>query len=409
MKSYAVFKFRDFSFYLIARLFFLFGLQMQIVIVSWQVYKYTKDPLALGLIGLSEVIPFLITSLIGGMAADKYDRKKLIIFATSGYLFCVLFLLLMSFDFQTVYNQYGVLPVYGVIFLTGICRGFLSPAQNAFMSQLVPKEFYMYSASWNSVIWDIAAVGGPAAGGLIYGFTQSDSIPYICVFSISAVEVFFFSLMHKKPMPVRTDYAEPLKQKLFAGVRFVWSNQIMLSALTLDMFAVLFGGAIALLPAFADKILHCGPEGLGFLRASPSIGAIIMALITSIYPVRKHAGKKMLWSVAGFGLCMISFALSENYFLSFGILMLSGMFDFVSVVVRHTTLQLYTPDDMRGRVSAVNGIFIGTSNELGAFESGLAARLLRLQLSVVLGGLVTLGVVGVTAVKAPKLRELELE
>ena len=158
MKSYAVFKFRDFSFYLIARLFFLFGLQMQIVIVSWQVYKYTKDPLALGLIGLSEVIPFLITSLIGGMAADKYDRKKLIIFATSGYLFCVLFLLLMSFDFQTVYNQYGVLPVYGVIFLTGICRGFLSPAQNAFMSQLVPKEFYMYSASWNSVIWDIAAV-----------------------------------------------------------------------------------------------------------------------------------------------------------------------------------------------------------------------------------------------------------
>ena len=183
----------------------------------------------------------------------------------------------------------------------------------------------------------------------------------------------------------------------------------MLSALTLDMFAVLFGGAIALLPAFADKILHCGPEGLGFLRASPSIGAIIMALITSIYPVRKHAGKKMLWSVAGFGLCMISFALSENYFLSFGILMLSGMFDFVSVVVRHTTLQLYTPDDMRGRVSAVNGIFIGTSNELGAFESGLAARLLRLQLSVVLGGLVTLGVVGVTAVKAPKLRELELE
>lgn len=409
MKSYDVFRFRDFSFYLIARLFFLFGLQMQVVIVSWQVYKYTKDPLALGFIGLAEVLPFLVTSLIGGMAADKYNRKNLILLATSGYLVSVLCLLLMSFNFASIYQVWGVLPIYGVIFITGICRGFLSPASNAFMAQLVPKEYYMYSASWNSVIWDIAAVGGPAAGGLIYGFTKSDSIPYICVFCISFVGVVFFSMMRKKPMPVRTDYGEPLRQKLFAGVHFVLGNQIMLSALTLDLFAVLFGGAIALLPAFADKVLHCGPEGLGFLRASPSIGAIAMALITSVYPVRKHAGKKMLWSVGGFGICMILFALSENYFLSFAILMLSGMLDFVSVVVRHTTLQLYTPDEMRGRVSAVNGIFIGTSNELGAFESGLAARLLRLQLSVVLGGLVTLGVVGVTAIKAPKLRELELE
>lgn len=409
MKSYAVFRFRDYSFFLIARLFFLFGLQMQVVIVAWQVYKYTKDELALGLIGLSEVIPFLITSLIGGMAADKYSRKKLILLATSGYLFCVLCMLAMSFDFPNIYQKAGMWPVYGVIFLTGICRGFLSPAQNAFMAQLVPKDYYMYSSSWNSVVWDISAVGGPAVGGLIYGFSQSDTTPYLWVFGISLIGVLFFSMMRSRPLPERMDDNEPLRQKLFAGVSFVWNHQILLSALTLDMFAVLFGGAIALLPAFADKVLQCGPEGLGFLRAAPSIGAICMALVTSLYPVKKHAGKKMLWCVAGFGLSMIFFALSENYYLSFALLICSGMFDFVSVIVRHTTLQLYTPEEMRGRVSAVNGIFIGTSNELGAFESGLAARLFRLQLSVVLGGLATLGVVGITAYKAPELRQLELE
>lgn len=404
--AYAALRISDFRWFLSARFLLTFAVQMQSVIVGWQIYQLTHDALSLGMIGLAEAIPFLSIALFAGHVADKVNRKKIILLATTAFFFCAVALLLLSTHTLEVFKLVGVWPIYSVIFLTGLARGFIFPAMSAFSAQLIPKELFGNSSTWNSVTWHIAAVSGPAIGGLVYGFFGI--VPaYSLVVCFTFLSVVSFAFIKNRPLPIST-ITETIGQSLTAGLRFVFSNQIVLSAISLDMFAVFFGGAVSILPIFADEILHIGAQGLGFLRAAPAIGSIAMSFALAHWPPFKHAGRNLLIGVAGFGLMMIAFALSRNFYLALGILMLSGAFDNISVVIRGTIIQLFTPDEMRGRVSSVNSIFIGSSNELGSFESGLAAKLLTLVPSIIFGGVMTLGVVATVYAVAPKLRKLKL-
>jgi MFS family permease len=274
------------------------------------------------------------------------------------------------------------------------------------MAQIVPRELYPNSSTWNSTVWHIAAITGPAIGGLLYGFAGMH-IAYIFVLVFAVISLSFFLGTRSVPLPVKLK-KEGMVQSLTEGVRFVFRQQILLGAMTLDMFGVLFGGAVAMLPVFAAEVLNTGPQGLGVLRAAPAVGAVLMSMILAYHPPLKNTGYKLYAGVAGFGACIILFAISGNFWISLSLLVMSGMFDNISVVIRGTIMQLFTPDPMRGRVAAVNSIFIGSSNELGAFESGLAARIMGLVPSVIFGGGMTLLVCGVTAWFAPKLSKLEL-
>jgi len=405
--AFAVLKIKDFKYLLIARFLLTMGVQMQSVIVGWQVYAHTKDALSLGLIGLAEAIPFLLIALFAGHWADIYNRKRIIVLSTSVYWFAAFLLLLITWKFQFILDEYGIYPIFGVIMLTGIARGSGFPAASAIIPQIVPRELYSNSSTWNSASWQIAAVTGPALGGLAYGFLGVN-ISYTTVVVLITGSIVFAQMVKSRPLPER-EKKETIGESLKQGIRFVFNNQIVLGSLSLDMFAVLFGGAVAVLPMFADQVLHVGPEGLGFLRAAPSIGALIMAGIMAYRPMLNHAGRNLLGSVAIFGISTILFAISTNFYFSLLMLAISGMFDMVSVILRSTIIQLYTPDSMRGRVSAINSIFIGSSNEIGAFESGVAAKLIRLVPSVVFGGSMVLLVVGAIAKKAPKLRSLNME
>ena len=403
---FAVWRIRDYRLFTTARFFLTFAIQMQSVIVGWQVYDVTHDSFSLGLIGLAEAIPFLIVALFAGHVADIFERKKVIVITSSAYLLAATALFLLSFEFSSVFFRLGVMPIYGIIFFTGIARGFLFPSIHAFVAQIVPREHYANSSTWNSTTWHIAAISGPAAGGLIYGFYGINAA-YATVVACMIVCMIMFFTVHRRPLP------ETLKQQgmiasVREGLRFVWKNQVILGAMSLDMFAVLFGGAVILLPVFANEILHVGPKGLGFLRAAPALGAVCMSLFLAYRPPLHHTGRKLFIGVTGFGLCIIGFALSENFILSFLLLVMSGMFDNISVIIRNTALQLLTPDAMRGRVSSVNSVFVGSSNEIGSFESGLAARLMGLIPSVIFGGGMTLLISAFTARFAPKLRKLEL-
>jgi len=405
--AFAVWRIRDYRLFTTARFFLTFAIQMQSVVVGWQVYEYTKDTFSLGLIGLAEAIPFLLVALFAGHVADIFQRKKVIIITSVGYFLGATALFLFSFEFNEMFVLLGVLPIYCVIFFTGIARGFLFPSIHAFIAQIVPRELYANSATWNSTTWHIAAVSGPATGGLVYGFLGVNAA-YGTVVACMAICLVFLVIVKGRPLPM-----VPRKQSMIAsmkeGLRFVVKNQVIFGAITLDMFAVLFGGAIILLPAFAAEVLFVGPKGLGFLRAAPALGAIIMSLTLAYYPPTRKAGRNLFIGITGFGLCIIGFALSRNFMLSFFLLMGSGLFDNISVIIRNTALQLLTPDEMRGRVSSVNSIFVGSSNEVGSFESGLAARLLGLVPSVIFGGTMTLLIAGFTARFAPKLRTLNLK
>ena len=380
---------------------------MQSVIVGWQVYDLTHDVFSLGLIGLSEAIPFLAMALFAGHVADLVNRKTIISIAATVYVLAATVLLYMSYVMPSLYLTSGVLPLYIVIAITGLARAFFYPAQSAYMAQIVPRSLYANSSTWNSTIWHIAAVSGPAVGGLLYGFAGIHAA-FICVVFFSALSLSFFYTSKSVPLPLR-QVKEKIFTSLSTGLKFVFGHQVLLGALALDMFAVLFGGAVALLPVFASEVLHTGPQGLGFLRAAPALGAVLMAMILAYHPPIHRSGIKLLWAVGGFGACIIFFALSGNFFLSLGLLALSGMFDNVSVIIRGTILQMYTPDEMRGRVASVNSLFVGSSNELGSFESGLAARLMGLIPSVVFGGGMTVLIVLVTAGFAPKLRKMEIK
>jgi len=373
--------------------------QIQTVVMGWQVYAITRDPLSLGLVGLAEAVPFLALTLVGGYAADRKDRRWLSLGASALLLLCALMLFAYNLGSPT-----SALPFYAIQGLAGLGRAFYRPASQALGTELIPREAYQNAATWRSSLGHLAMVLGPALGGLLFGF-GSARLAYGFEACLMVLGLVF--LLRLKPRPRQTPATGTLFRSLTDGLRFVFDRKLILGALSLDLFAVLFGGAVALLPVFASDILKTGPQGLGILRAAPAVGSVFMSLALAFLPPMRRAGRTLLWFVAAFGACWIAFALSRSFGLSLAILALSGAFDNVSVVLRATLVQSFTPQDMMGRVSAVNSFFIGSSNELGAFESGLVARLMGLVPSVIFGGCMTLGVVAATAGLVPELRKLD--
>jgi len=378
--------------------------QIQAVVVGWQIYDLTHDPLSLGLIGLAEAVPFVAVALFAGHVADRMNRLRISLAALAALFLCSVALLGFSLR-PGVITAERVWPIYLVIFLSGIARSFLQPARSALGAELVPRDLYPNAVTWRSSSWQLATVVGPAIGGLVYGF-GSATAAYGVDAAIMAAGLIALAWMQHPPRPAAPP-TEPFMESLTTGIRFVRGQPVILGALSLDLFSVLFGGAVALLPVFAAEILYVGPEGLGVLRAAPAVGAVVMSLVLAHLPPLRRAGRALLIGVAVFGLSIIGFGLSRNFLLSIALLAASGMADTVSVVIRSTLLQVLTPDHLLGRVSSVNAIFIGSSNEIGAFESGTAARLLGAVPAVVLGGIATLVVVAVTAVKVPGLRRLK--
>jgi len=379
---------------------------MQSVVVGWQVYNLTKDVLSLGYIGLAEALPFIALSFFSGHIADIISRKRIIIVSTLALIMATGFLAWFSSDASGVVHRLGTWPIYIIIGISGLIRSFLGPSFPSWLAQIVPRSHYTNAATWNSTVWHSGFIAGNAVGGLlcIYGITQA----YCSVLGMIGLSLLFVSLISDKPLPVK-EKVESLRESLSVGINFVFKNKVILGALSLDLFAVLFGGAVAMLPAFADKILKVGSTEFGFLRAAPAIGAVLMAFILAYIPQKKNAGRNLLLAITGFGIATILFALSTNFYLSLFLLALTGAFDNVSVVIRHSILQLMTPDNMRGRVSAVNNIFIGSSNEIGGFESGVTARLMGLAPSVIFGGIMTIFVVLFTAKVSPEIRTMNLK
>lgn len=407
-ESFQAFQHLNFRRFIFSKFLFSLALQIQFVVLSWHVYEITKDPLSLGLIGLAEAIPAVSLALYGGHVSDRNDRRKIM----AGMQFCMLVCSLVLVGLTFYYNNLALdlqsaIPFYIIMFFIGVIRAFYSPAQLPLMTQLIPRSAYANSSAWSSTVWHIAVVVGSSAGGLMLGFLGKE-------FTYSAVVVLivaaFIQMMRIPPQPVEPSVLnEGVHKSIKEGIRFVFSNQAIVGALMLDLIAVLFGGAMAMLPIFASDILQVGEKGYGFLRAAPFAGSVVMSLYMTRYPPLHNSGKRLMICVAGFSVCMIAFALSRNFLLSLFILALSGGFDNVSVVIRSTIIQLLTPDKMRGRVSAVSTMFISSSNEIGAFESGFAAKLLGLVPSVIFGGGVALLSVGGTALWMPGLRNLSLD
>ena len=376
--------------------------QIQAVVVAWQIYDITHDPLSLGLIGLAEVLPFIGFALYAGNVADRGNRRAISIAMLAVLFTCSVALLIFNLIPGFLHSR-GAIPFYAVIFVSGIARSFLQPSRQALGAELIPRSLYANAVAWRSSTWQTAAVVGPALGGLIYGFASA-RVAYVFDAIMMALALLVFWWIEYVRTAERPRKAE--KESLLEGLRFVFRESVLLSALTLDLFSVLLGGAEALLPVYADRILHVGPEGLGILRAAPAAGAVIASVYLAHRPPFKRAGRTLLYAVAAFALCIIAFGISKSFVLSAVVLFASGLADNVSVLIRSTLLQVLTPGHMLGRVSSVNSIFVGSSNELGAFESGVAAKLLGTVPSVVLGGLASLGVVGVVAVAVPRLRRL---
>ena len=402
---FAVLKIKDYQFFLTFRFFLTMAIQMQSVIVGWQVYSMTNNVIDLGLIGLMEAIPFILISIFSGHIADTFNRKKIIVLFTFIFMLASSALLYISTENSDLLAVYGTLPIFILVGIIGVIRGFMSAALSPFLSQLIPRNRYGNGATWNSTIWQVASVIGPSISGFLV------AIDYMTAYGVSLIFIFIalFSLLFipKKETPTKEE-GESIWESIGVGVKFVIKNQLILGALSLDLFAVLLGGAVALLPDFAKNVLHAGPVELGYLRAAPALGAAIMAIIIAYKPPVRNAGKILLYSVAGFGVSTILFGFSTNFWAALFFLFLTGAFDNVSVVIRHSILQLATPDNMRGRVSAVNGIFIGSSNEIGAFESGITAKWWGTKAAIVVGGSLTMLVVLITGKIAPKLRKLNL-
>ncbi|MDB4948583.1 MAG: protein of unknown function DitE [Gemmatimonadetes bacterium] len=393
---------RNFLWYVASLVAMTLGTQIQATVVAWQVYALTHDPLSLGLVGLAEAVPFIGAALYAGHVADRHDRKRLSLVAIALQTLCGVALLAYTESPHAVAGG-RVWPVFAVVFVSGIARSFLQPARTALGAEIVPRETYANAIAWRSSMWQGAAVVGPALGGLLYGFSGA-RLSYIVEVVLCAAGFVTWARIAYTRTPAQPDMLS-IYQNLTVGIRYLLTQPELLGAQVLDLFSVLFGGAVALLPIFAD-LLHTGPQGLGVLRAAPAAGAVLMSVVIAHRKLRK-AGPRLFLCVAAFGLCWIFFALSRNFWLSLALLAISGMLDNVSVVIRSTLLTVRTPQHLLGRVSAVNQIFIGSSNEIGSFESGVAARLFGTVNSVILGGLVTLGVVAVTAAATPALRDLD--
>ncbi|MES2637583.1 MAG: MFS transporter [Pseudomonadota bacterium] len=392
-----------FSKLLAFRIQIVLAYQIMAVAVGWHIYEITHDTLALGLVGLAEVIPYFATALFAGHAVDHYYSRRL--FGMLAAVMLCLNALTLTLVTQGLLAGNSTYWIYGSIAFTGFARAFIAPSVNTLFALILPRESFAKATGISSSIFQTGLVAGPAIGGLMIGFAGKTMAYALATALCFGAAIAMWSIKVKEPKSLHN---APVITSIKQGLNFVFSNQIMLGALSLDMFAVLFGGAVAMLPAFIQDVYKIGPEGLGILRAAPAVGAIATGLWLTRHPINRHTGRWLLCAVAGFGLSIIGFGLATSFWVAFALLLLSGIADGISVVLRQTIMQLVTPDGMRGRVSAINGIFIGSSNELGAFESGLTARVMGLVPSVVFGGLMTLSVVGITAKLAPKLRNLEL-
>lgn len=396
---YAALRYRDFRLLIIGRFVAQIGEMMVSVGVGWELYQRTNDAFALGLVGLVQVIPVILFSVPGGYIADRYNRKWLTLISQLVLIGCSLALAVISLTDGSLFLLYTILAVIGA------ARAFNNPAESALTPQTVPPEYFYSAVTWSTSVWQLSAILGPALGGLLIGFVNSAALVYIVNAFAGGVLVGALLLLRSKQTEFDRNGETPI-ESIRAGLSFVRRSQVILGAITLDMFAVLFGGATFLLPVFAEDILHVGADGLGILRAAPSIGALCMALFVARRPPFERAGRTLLLAVAGFGIATIIFGVSTSFWLSAAMLFALGALDNISVVIRHTIFLTYTPDSMRGRVGAVNSIFIGASNELGGFESGVAAAFLGPVGAVIFGGLGTLAVVGLVARLAPQLRRL---
>jgi MFS family permease len=401
----AAFQFSGFRLYQIARFCIVFCTEMQSVAVGWQVYEITKRPLDLGLTGLVQFLPGVALFLVAGHVTDRFDRRKLLSICYIGYALSSALLLVVTLYEETLHRAQTVAPIFAILFIVGCVRSFSMPASRALLPQLVPEEQFQSAVAWNSGIFQGATILGPALGGLMYAAFRGPAPVYATALVVGLLATFttFRIKVESKPR-VREQFS---LKTVFAGFRYIWNHKVIFGSISLDLFAVLLGGAVAMLPIYAKEILKTGPWGLGLLRSAPGIGAAVMALLIAFRPIRKRAGATMLWCVAAFGVFTIVFGLSRSLPLSMLSLLFVGAADMVSVVVRGVLIQIETPDEMRGRVNAVDMIFIGASNELGEFESGLAAQWLGAVPSVVLGGVGTLLIVAAWAWMFPELRKAD--
>ncbi len=405
-ESVAAFRSRDFRFYQAARCAVVIGAEAQALAVAWQVYQITHRALDLGYTGLALFLPGLLFLLPAGHVADRFDRRRVVLVCYALQAVCTAALI----GYSWAGTPKGVFPIYGVLFLIGLGRAFSGPASSALIPSLVPKEHFVNAVTWGATIFQIATVAGPSIGGLLYTMGRvpprlaGGGIVYLFTLSTLAWYLLLVSMLRVRVG--RLESKAVSWDVLLAGVRYVLRTEVLLGSISLDLFAVLLGGSVALLPIFAAKILHTGPEGLGLLRATPGVGALAVSLLLTFRPIQRDAGKRMLVCVALFGAATVVFGLSRSFALSLLALLATGAADMVSVVIRSSILQLATPLEMRGRVSAVNSLFLGASNELGEFESGLTAHWFGAVRAVVLGGVGSLVVTGVWAVWFPRLRDV---
>lgn len=408
MDPYAALRYKEFNTFLLVRFAMVFAWSMQFIVIEWQVYSLTKDPLSLGIIGLMEVIPAVSMALFAGHIVDQKEKRNLLIKCILGFsvISFGLFVISMPSVIAQTTTKTILYTTYFLVFLGGLVRAFLGPTIFSLIALIVPKKIYPNAATWSSTTWQMASVLGPALAGFFISWIGVHwSMCVIFGFSLFALIVLL--QIPKKPI-LNPKIGEPVFRSLKEGLTFVFKTKAVLGALTLDMIAVLFGGAVALLPVFAQDILQVGSEGFGVLRAAPAVGAALMMLMSTRFPLHKFAGKKLLLAVFAFGICIIVFGLSTYFWVSVAALFFSGAVDGVSMIIRQTILQLKTPDHMRGRVASVNSMFVGSSNELGAFESGLTAKLMGAVTAVVFGGTMTLITVGATAIFSPSFRKLDL-
>lgn len=405
---YSALRFKEFNIFLLVRFVLVFGWSMQFIVIEWEVYSITKDPLSLGFIGLMEIIPAFTMALFAGHIVDQKEKRNLLALCIAAFSIISFGLFLLTWpkivaDWPTQTILYSI---YALVFFGGFLRSFFGPTIFSLIALIVPKKVYPNAATWSSSTWQMASVLGPAVGGFLIGWI---GVHWSLCIIFGLIILSFIILFQIKRKPIlNPKIGEPVIESLKEGVRFVFKTKAVLGAMTLDMVAVLFGGAIALLPIFAQDILKVGSEGFGVLRAAPAVGAFLTMLITAYLPISKNAGMKLLVAIFGFGVCIIVFGLSSIFWVSVAALFFSGVTDGVSMVVRQTILQLKTPDHMRGRVSSVNSMFVGSSNELGAFESGVTAKLMGAVTAVVFGGTMTLITVVTTGIVSPSFRKLDL-
>ncbi|WP_233898910.1 MFS transporter [Tenacibaculum piscium] len=405
---YASLRIKEFNIFLLVRFALVFGWSMQFIIIEWQVYSITKNPLSLGIIGLMEVIPAVSMALFAGHIVDQKEKRNLLALCIGIFSLISLGLFFLTLpSFVEGWQQNTVLyAIYGLVFFGGLLRSFFGPTIFSLIALIVPKKLYPNAATWSSSTWQMASVLGPAFAGFTISW-MGVHWSLCIVFGLVLFSFLMVFFIDRKPI-LNPKIGEPILKSLQEGINFVFKTKAILGAITLDMISVLFGGAIALLPIYAQDILKVGPEGFGALRAAPAIGAFLTMLITAYIPISKNAGMKLLAAIFGFGICIIVFGLSSIFWISIVALFFSGVTDGVSMVIRQTILQLKTPDNMRGRVASVNSMFVGSSNELGAFESGVTAKLMGTVTAVVFGGTMTLITVITTGILNPTLRKLDL-